>query len=427
MNKLKELVVKANELIEMPVDFNLMQLKLFARIIVSIRADPNKEFYSFSVKALLEDFGLSDTNYTQLKLATKGLIKPVTVRGEGIEEEQLPFFDKISYTAKGLVKFRMTGELKPLILDLEKNYTKYYFSNIAMLKSAYAIRIYELLKQYEYKGERILSLDEIREFLKIDADKYKQYGHFKSKVISVAQKELKSKTDIYFDMEEIKKGKKVFAIKFVIYSNEKNKKIIESGMLVVQNEDQEGEDGAETEPEKSEILKLLVDTYKISKKIAVGLVETVSVEQIQRNIQYAEKEYKNGTITKNMTGYVVGAIKNDYANTVSIFDLGSDKKGSSARKEKQLAEKREDLKSKLSLEFSRSEKEKFLNSLSETEKEELKKQILEEIQLDSYSVALFKKKGLTSPVAGVGILRRLPKFEERREKYIDEKLREAGF
>ena len=219
MRKIKELVVKANELIEMPVDFSLMQLKLFAKIIVSIRDEPNKEFYEFSVKSLLQDFGLTETNYTQLKIATKGLIRPVVVKGEGIEEDQIPFFAKVSYTAKGIVKFWMSSELKPLILDLERNYTKYYFSNIARLKSAYAIRIYELLKQYEFKGERVLSIDEIKGFLKIEDDKYKQYGHFKSKVILVAQKELKSKTDIYFEVEEIKDKKKVFNIRFIIFNN----------------------------------------------------------------------------------------------------------------------------------------------------------------------------------------------------------------
>ena len=431
MRKIKELVVKANELIEMPVDFSLMQLKLFAKIIVSIRDEPNKEFYEFSVKSLLQDFGLTETNYTQLKIATKGLIRPVVVKGEGIEEDQIPFFSRVNYTAKGIVKFWMSSELKPLILDLEKNYTKYYFSNIARLKSAYAIRIYELLKQYEFKGERVLSINEIKGFLKIEDDKYKQYGHFKSKVILVAQKELKSKTDIYFEVEEIKDKKKVFNIRFVIFNNTENKKAIEKGTVDYlpsqKNAMQKDELSNISKLEELEIFKNLVNEYKISKNIALKIIENFSEEKIRRNIEYTKREHKNGNVSKNFAGYLVEAIKNDYANnTVSLFEVDSKKKEEQARREKQLEVKREGLRSKLSLEFGRVEKENFLNSLSDTQKEDLKNQILEEIKLDSYSVGLLKKKGLNSPVAGMWIIKKIADFEERRNNYIEERLKGAG-
>ncbi len=225
MKKIRELVIKSNELIEMPVDFNLMQLKLFAKIVVSIRDNPNEEYYSFSVKKLLNDFELSDTNYTHLKNATKGLIRPVVIKGEGDSEKQKAFFTDVDYDSKGTVHFKIHQDLKPLVIGLERNYTKYYFSNIARLKSAYAIRIYELLKQYEFRGERLLTVDEIRAFLKIDDNKYTFYSDFKKKVILVAQKELNEKTDIYFQFDEIKEWKKVISIKFVIISNKKIKAI----------------------------------------------------------------------------------------------------------------------------------------------------------------------------------------------------------
>jgi plasmid replication initiation protein len=178
MKNLKELVVKDNKLIEMPLDFSLMQLKLFARIIVSIRNNPNQDYYSFSVKKLLDDFDLAETNYSQLKLATRGLIRPVVIKMEGMAEQQKAFFTDVNYNSRGTVRFKVHEDLKPLILDLEKNYTKYYFSNIARLKSTYAIRIYELLKQYEFKGERLLSIDEIKGFLKIESGTYVKYSHF---------------------------------------------------------------------------------------------------------------------------------------------------------------------------------------------------------------------------------------------------------
>lgn len=429
MKQPKELVVKANELIEMPVDFNLMQLKLFARIIVSIRDNPDDEYYSFSVKKLLEDFDLCDTNYTHLKNATKGLIRPVVIKGEGMAEQQKAFFTDVDYDSKGTVQFRIHKDLKPLILNLERNYTQYYFSNIARLKSAYAIRIYELLKQYQFRGERIIALDELRLFLKISDKKYSKINDFKRFVIFIAQKELEEKTDIYFDIAEIKEGKKIVKIKFFIFKNAKNKEDIEKetlcGFLIPQEVQKPGIDKT-TVFEESEIFKTLVDEYKVSKNIALKIIENVSEEKIRRNIEYTKMEHERGNVNKSVTGYLVDAIKNDYAHTVSLFEVNSKKKEEQARREKQLEAKRESLRSKVSLEFSKIEKEKYLASLSETEQEELKSQILEEIKLDSYSVSLLKKKGLSSPIAGMWIIKKIAGFEERRDRYIEDKLKGAG-
>lgn len=57
-----------------------------------------------------------------------------------------------------------------------------------------------------------------------DVDKeYKLYTNFKAKVILKAQEELKQKTDIYFEFEEIKTGRAVTEIKFLIFSQKQPK------------------------------------------------------------------------------------------------------------------------------------------------------------------------------------------------------------
>lgn len=59
---------------------------------------------------------------------------------------------------------------------------------------------------------------------------YEEYSNFKKKVILVAQRELKQKTDIYFEFKEIKQGRKVVAIEFEIFENSKNKKKIQNSI-----------------------------------------------------------------------------------------------------------------------------------------------------------------------------------------------------
>lgn len=424
MKYFKELVVKSNELIEMPVDFNLMQLKLFAKIVVSIRENPDSEYYSFFIKNLLDDFDLTDTNYTQLKKATKGLIRPVIIKGKGIEEDQISFFEKVSYSARGVVKFKMSSDLKPLIIDLEKNYTKYYFSNIARLKSAYSIRFYEILKQYQFRGERVLSLNEIREILKIHDSKYKQYGHFKEKVILVSQRELKEKTDIYFDFEEIKEGRKIVNIKFIIFRNEKNALLIE-GVDRLDILDSIDGQGADLTMEQQSLLIKLIDLYQIDEKLATVFVTTIELGKIEKNIEYSLKEFEQGKISKNLTGYLIEAIKHDYANRSAIFEI--DNKSKLEKKKKKLADPKEALKKKLSLDFARIEKKNFINGLSEKEKIALVEEILEEVKLDNYAASLIKKKGLNCLVAGSWIIKKIEGYEQRKDKFIKDELKKWDY
>ncbi|PGT74076.1 initiator RepB protein, partial [Bacillus cereus] len=113
--------------------------------------------------------------------------------------------------------------LKPFLLELNNKFTSYRLGNIIKLKSTYSIRIYELLKQYENITERTICLENLRYYL--DAVHiYPNYANFKQRILHPVQKELNENTDITFDFQEIKLGKKVYKIKFIIYSKKKSKK-----------------------------------------------------------------------------------------------------------------------------------------------------------------------------------------------------------
>lgn len=114
--------------------------------------------------------------------------------------------------------------LKPFLLELSNKFTSYRLANVVKLKSTYAIRIYELLKQYEDLKERTISLENLRYYL--DAmDVYPNYANFKQRVLKPSQKELNQKTDISFEFEEIKLGRKVQKIRFIIGSQKRKNPI----------------------------------------------------------------------------------------------------------------------------------------------------------------------------------------------------------
>jgi plasmid replication initiation protein len=85
-------------------------------------------------------------------------------------------------------------------------------------KSIHAIRIYELLKQYQDIGERTLTIDEIKECCGVK-DKLKQYIHFEQRLLLIAQREINEKSDIHIEFERIKPSRKIEGIKFIISKN----------------------------------------------------------------------------------------------------------------------------------------------------------------------------------------------------------------
>jgi plasmid replication initiation protein len=85
-------------------------------------------------------------------------------------------------------------------------------------KSIHAIRIYELLKQYQDIGERTLSLEELRDYCGVK-NKFKNYPDLERYVLLIAQREINEKSDIHFEFERIKPSRKIEGIKFIISKN----------------------------------------------------------------------------------------------------------------------------------------------------------------------------------------------------------------
>ena len=424
----QELIVKSNEILIHPIYKTSMELKIFSKIILELRKNPEEDTFILNKKELLESFGCDKDSYGELKKVAERMFRPIDInKGKGNFILRTMFLE-INADIEGQIMFEVSPKMKPYFLNLTKNFTQYYFENIARLKSGFSIRIYELLKQYENIGKITKSLVELRFFLNIDDGKFLKYNDFKKKVILVAQKELKEKTDIYFEFKEIKEVRKIVEIKFTIFENKKIEKTNDEKINYYNAENEKFTYSEEQQKLKEKLLK----DCGIAEKIVDDLIATVKMEQIESNITYAENEYKKGSVKKNFSGYVLDAIKNNYANNVSLFELDNKQKEENAKTEKlkqEILAKKEDLKNKLSLEFSRAEKDRFINLLNDQEKENLKNEILKEMELeaDIFSIDFVKKKGLNSPAAGSRIIKRIPNFEKRREQFIAEKLKEAGF
>jgi tetratricopeptide (TPR) repeat protein len=111
----------------------------------------------------------------------------------------------------------------PLMFEFKNQFFTYKLWNALRLKSVNQLRMYEILKQYEKKGERNLSVEELKELLGIEKDKYPEYKVFKRDVLDVCQKALAEQTDITFTFEiskRVGKGGKIHSLLFAIKKND---------------------------------------------------------------------------------------------------------------------------------------------------------------------------------------------------------------
>ena len=112
------------------------------------------------------------------------------------------------------VTFKFDPRLEPYLIGLSELYTKYEIKKILPMKSAYSIRLYELLKSCTNMGQMTITVDELRELLQVPP-KY-TFKEFNRSVILKSKQEIEAFTELDFSAEYIRTGRKVTSIKFLV-------------------------------------------------------------------------------------------------------------------------------------------------------------------------------------------------------------------
>ncbi|WP_063255334.1 replication initiation protein [Neobacillus niacini] len=214
-------------LIEANYKLGVVEQKIILCLASNIQpTDSDFKTYNLPIKEFNKLLGLKGSpKYSELRQITKEMMQKVFEVRINKKVIQVAWLSYVAYNeSEGTIDIRFDPFLRPYLLELKKNFTSYKLENVVKLKSTYAIRIYELLKQYEKLRERTFLLVDLRKMLGAE-DVYPAYGNFKQRVLVPAQKELKQKTDINFEIEEIKVGRRVEKLKFIIISGQKKSEI----------------------------------------------------------------------------------------------------------------------------------------------------------------------------------------------------------
>ena len=106
----------------------------------------------------------------------------------------------------------------PLLCDLKEKFTLYALEQIADLKSAHAIRLYELLISWRSTGKTpVIEVAELRQRLGIYKAEYPRMTDFKRRVLDYAVKQINEHTDITASYTQYKRGRSISGFEFTFY------------------------------------------------------------------------------------------------------------------------------------------------------------------------------------------------------------------
>lgn len=220
-------VEKQNILNEMKsTQMSLQELRFFSIYLSKINArDINTRVVDFPLVDFLKIMDIGKVNISCLKLTLGSLLSKVIFvpneddgfSGFQLFKECVVYRNKID--AQWHIKIDAHDKALKYMFDFKEKYFKYELWNALSLKSANQIRMYELLKQYETIGVRIIKIEELKKLLGISKSSYTRFNSFRERIIDTAKMALLKYTDICFEYETIKHGKKVYAIKFYISKN----------------------------------------------------------------------------------------------------------------------------------------------------------------------------------------------------------------
>lgn len=216
-------IVKGNLLNEAKLDgkITLVEYRLILIALSKISPLSKSMTVFFEVSDFCKLLGLvTDGMYNHIKKSSENLAsRTLKIENKKAKKwEILPWLRNIKYNVAS-ISITFNPDLKEHILEIKKKggYTKYFVKNILNLDSIYSVRLYELLKQYEVAKQRKISVIDLREKIGAIKKTYERMCDFRRE-LNKAKNRINICTDLVFDYEEIKEGRKTKEIVFHIKS-----------------------------------------------------------------------------------------------------------------------------------------------------------------------------------------------------------------
>lgn len=221
----KELVVKHNSLNQATYSLGLVEARLVLLAIVEARSTgmgiTPETYLEISAIHYAQRFNVErHTAYKSLADAAKTLFnRQVTLYGmykDKPDRQTVRWVSGVSYVDElGIVRIRFSPDVIPLITRLESNFTWYELDQVAELKSAYAVRLYELLVQWRTTMKTpSFALTTFRDLMGLSSKQYIGMSDFKKNVLDLAVNQINTYTDLTVRYEQHKSGRTITGFSF---------------------------------------------------------------------------------------------------------------------------------------------------------------------------------------------------------------------
>lgn len=328
-------IYQSRPLIEACKQFDLNEGRLFYLGLMELKpqlSDGNgqAEFEKIVIPTadVIKLFGGNASYYTKLRpIARKLRGRGITVK-EGDESfHDISIFRNMQFDKKlgGLV-IHFNDDMRPYILELQgKPYTRIAAKTIFSLSSMYAIRLMELMLDYQniptfrksHVIRRSIDVAELRFYCGIGDTKYRKVTDFTKNVVQKPCAEINASTPYEIEFAVIREGRNVRGYSFVMRTpvHEDEVDTVEQIVEIKQTErlEKTRRAGRLIDSPNADLYELLI-SYGVGKIIARRLVKNYARERIVNNIRYAIEKSN----VKKMGAYVRIAIEEDYAASADI-------------------------------------------------------------------------------------------------------------
>ena len=228
----KAVVTQNNRFIYAKYDMNANELKFFMWIVAQINSQKDQLFQvcEIPLSEIFEMWQWKETSegYSYIKGLCKSMLQKTYIEDFRLLDEKTmkeknifqgyTLFKSIRYEeGQGYITYQLNDSLMQYLIDQKRDFTQLKFSDIQRMKSAYSIRIYNMLicelKQNRQSLKINLSvLQNILEVPKI----FQEYKHFNQKILTQAKKDINTKSNIVLlDIKTFKTGRKITDLEFI--------------------------------------------------------------------------------------------------------------------------------------------------------------------------------------------------------------------
>lgn len=321
--------IKASPAIQIQSNITHLQRRVWNVLLANAYDElPNKEIHRVSVTELAEKLGFDSKNQEHLKEALEALVDHI-VEWNILDKDKKQIWGVASLLAsaeieKGICTYAFAPHLRYKLYN-PRIYTKLNLRLQNRFMSRYALILWEVCFDYfdtaRDQGETpFIPLEKFRELMGIAPDDYPIFKHLNHRVIKPAIKEINELTNFFVEVEQKRESRKIAFLKFRI---SKLKQLTNTEPV---------EESVYPDVEELPAIAIALVQAGVARQEALKIAnqhwDTVEAEVAMEDYYdfatYVDEKIalaQQATDVKNMGGFIVQAIRDNYQDPVFQTEL----------------------------------------------------------------------------------------------------------